>query len=493
MEGDQTNQGPGGAATAVGTGARAGLSGEHADYGFSLPSANADIQVRYVDRRDDPSSYPHWVITDNTTPKYDPNRGFWSSDRKKADSDSKAGTSTTAKVANDEAGAVSRKGKDASLPDILVESIRNEELLNSGTMDLADQDFVVGAAVDWETVASDAEDEEEPELPLSGAAATTSPSSIRVSGLQLSQANSPSPVSNSSRSNNSKDSIPTPHLGTARANRLARAAARQAKLSKPTADVSLHTSAEAQRIVHAAQSDSTYNVDEAVARVRLNRDLGIRIRKNNPTYAPLANENGNREDEVIDDAQDNGITAESLSSRKKGPGRSDKAKEADEADWIPSRKSRIPAQGRPGKQTQGAKQRGRPRTPDPTMNRPFICSTCLAAFIRREHLKRHEKSLHSGERSHVCEVCGRAFTRGDNLKQHMQIHTEDDGQEVAAGTVEQTSQLEGAVPARQILSQFSRETAEGMAYQTGPFEEAVRAQQMLMGQNHQRLEGMGKL
>lgn len=45
------------------------------------------------------------------------------------------------------------------------------------------------------------------------------------------------------------------------------------------------------------------------------------------------------------------------------------------------------------------------------------------SFGRREHLKRHEKSVHSGERPFQCEHCEKRFSRSDNYKSHRRTHT----------------------------------------------------------------------
>lgn len=365
MEGDQTHRGRGGAGTALGGGAQTGGSEEIADYGFSLPSTNKDIQVRYVDRRNDPSSYPHWVITDNTTPKYDACRGLWSRDRKKAESDSKADILSTAEVATDEVvgTAASSRVTDSGILDSLVEGIRNGmerpgytidhalttdigSVSSSGTIDVADQG----------TVASDAEDEEEPEVFPSDAAATTKPGSVRVGGVQRFRTISHGPGC-------SKKKMSTSQLGTARANRLARAAAREAKLSRPATDVSVNISAEAQDIFQAAQHDSAYDVDKAATRVRLNRNRGLRIREHKPNYTLLADGkfNGDDQDKTGSNdeykvaGRDNGKMMQSIGFGDEVPGRSDKAKETDEADWTPSMNAGKPAaRGRPCKAVQGA-------------------------------------------------------------------------------------------------------------------------------------------
>jgi hypothetical protein len=332
MESDRTNQEQGCAEhthsaihTALDRGAPKVSSGRYTDYGFSLPSTNKDIQVRYVDWRDDPSSRPYWILTDNTTPKYDPLRGLRPRDkRREALSGPSVGVSTTAAVVNDSAaGAISTSSStDAGIPSSLVDDVRNGRLrpsylldraltfdiegqvLTPDIIDIADQDVAAGGNDDdddWETVASDVDDEEDPEPLRNHAAMRARPSDVPARGLQPSQEES------SSDSDDSQVTIAAPIPGTARANRLARATARQAKLTKRAPDVSVNVSAEAQKIAQAALSDPTYDVDEAVFKIRANRERGLRTRKNNPIYAPLVDKDGNEIDEANQEVDDQGL------------------------------------------------------------------------------------------------------------------------------------------------------------------------------------------
>ncbi|GAA5941210.1 uncharacterized protein JCM15063_006402 [Sporobolomyces koalae] len=51
---------------------------------------------------------------------------------------------------------------------------------------------------------------------------------------------------------------------------------------------------------------------------------------------------------------------------------------------------------------------------------PCPADNCGAAFKRSEHLKRHYKSVHRGEKPFPCKIenCGKSFSRKDNLQQH---------------------------------------------------------------------------
>ena len=49
------------------------------------------------------------------------------------------------------------------------------------------------------------------------------------------------------------------------------------------------------------------------------------------------------------------------------------------------------------------------------------------SFGRREHLKRHEKSVHSGERPFECFYCKKRFSRSDNFSSHRETHSRPRG------------------------------------------------------------------
>ena len=56
--------------------------------------------------------------------------------------------------------------------------------------------------------------------------------------------------------------------------------------------------------------------------------------------------------------------------------------------------------------------------------KPFVCDIkgCDKRFRRSEHLKRHIRSLHTGEKPFVCDTCLKHFSRSDNLAQHARVH-----------------------------------------------------------------------
>jgi hypothetical protein len=67
-------------------------------------------------------------------------------------------------------------------------------------------------------------------------------------------------------------------------------------------------------------------------------------------------------------------------------------------------------------------RRGRKQslTVDPT--KTFACTLCDRRFRRQEHLKRHYRSLHTGDKPFECGDCGKKFSRSDNLSQHQRTH-----------------------------------------------------------------------
>ncbi|QLQ79619.1 hypothetical protein HG537_0C02660 [Torulaspora globosa] len=69
------------------------------------------------------------------------------------------------------------------------------------------------------------------------------------------------------------------------------------------------------------------------------------------------------------------------------------------------------------------KPRGRKPSPIPDASKQFGCEYCDRRFKRQEHLKRHIRSLHMGEKPFNCLICGKKFSRSDNLNQHVKTHS----------------------------------------------------------------------
>ncbi|KAJ3063571.1 hypothetical protein HK102_008434, partial [Quaeritorhiza haematococci] len=57
------------------------------------------------------------------------------------------------------------------------------------------------------------------------------------------------------------------------------------------------------------------------------------------------------------------------------------------------------------------------------LDRDHICTYCGSAFHRKNDLKRHIRSRHTGEKPFQCNRCGKRFGRSDTLKKHRE--TED--------------------------------------------------------------------
>ncbi|CAM1503243.1 Fc.00g080190.m01.CDS01 [Cosmosporella sp. VM-42] len=58
--------------------------------------------------------------------------------------------------------------------------------------------------------------------------------------------------------------------------------------------------------------------------------------------------------------------------------------------------------------------------PYPKAKEPQHACHCGKAFIRIEHLRRHQ--LTHDQSTHVCHICGRSFTRNDLLQRHVRLH-----------------------------------------------------------------------
>jgi 5-methylcytosine-specific restriction endonuclease McrA len=78
------------------------------------------------------------------------------------------------------------------------------------------------------------------------------------------------------------------------------------------------------------------------------------------------------------------------------------------------------AAGTPGPHPVSRRGRKQSLTEDPS--KTFACDLCSRKFRRQEHLKRHYRSLHTGEKPFECSDCGKKFSRSDNLAQHQRTH-----------------------------------------------------------------------
>jgi len=76
--------------------------------------------------------------------------------------------------------------------------------------------------------------------------------------------------------------------------------------------------------------------------------------------------------------------------------------------------------GAPVQQPVARRGRKQSLTEDPS--KTFVCTLCSRRFRRQEHLKRHYRSLHTGEKPFECNECGKKFSRSDNLAQHARTH-----------------------------------------------------------------------
>jgi len=63
---------------------------------------------------------------------------------------------------------------------------------------------------------------------------------------------------------------------------------------------------------------------------------------------------------------------------------------------------------------------GRKRIIAENTNRPYVCSTCGAGFVRKHDLNRHEK-VHTGVKNYKCPYCERGFSRNDALSRHLRV------------------------------------------------------------------------
>ncbi|KAL1605065.1 hypothetical protein SLS60_004608 [Paraconiothyrium brasiliense] len=290
------------------------------DYGFALPSTDNNIQVRYVDRRNDSSSRPYWLLIDNTVPKYDPLHGLQKKDQTtEAVANPNVSTPLTLAAVQDGAtGPASHtSGIAADGTDSAAYDASNDE--KAENLDIAADVTGGSSAVATDgsenTSISDTEKEKSSDSNGPVAATTESRGATLLTRLQPFRATSTNLILDTSEPDedvfDTMATPPTPRPGTARANRLARAAARQATLARLNTGANVVVSAEAEQIAQQAQTFRNYNVNEAVALVRINQDLGLRVRNPNLTHAPVADDTVK---EVEENQDSHGKSAQNLAT-----------------------------------------------------------------------------------------------------------------------------------------------------------------------------------
>ena len=58
--------------------------------------------------------------------------------------------------------------------------------------------------------------------------------------------------------------------------------------------------------------------------------------------------------------------------------------------------------------------------PRAALLKPFSCTICKVAFMRKHDLVRHER-IHDGSRPFKCNHCGKLFSRKDGLRRHENV------------------------------------------------------------------------
>lgn len=76
----------------------------------------------------------------------------------------------------------------------------------------------------------------------------------------------------------------------------------------------------------------------------------------------------------------------------------------------------------PQQQQQIPLARSKPHQYQPTSiidgKKKWLCSLCHKFFSRKEHLKRHQTTMHTDHKPHQCVLCGASFARSDHLRLH---------------------------------------------------------------------------
>jgi len=91
-------------------------------------------------------------------------------------------------------------------------------------------------------------------------------------------------------------------------------------------------------------------------------------------------------------------------------------------DTNPVGTSIRPISFNPDSRTQSGSRRGRKQSLAEDPSRRHVCGLCSSRFPRKEHLDRHNLTVHTDEKPFECNDCGKKFSRKDNLQQHQRTH-----------------------------------------------------------------------
>lgn len=347
-----------------------------------------------------------------------------------------------------------------------------------------------------------------------------------------------------------KSPVVAPPVFGRRAHRLAKAAARKEALARFNVERPISVSAEAYRIAQQREEPS-FDKTKAVATAISNRERGLRprampappvdddeddrvVEESAPDTDGLEEEEDSESEdsedsdtddiEYDDDDDDNSYTEHEDRPLRSNPSRKRPAQNDNGADHIPVKKAKTSVAKHKHKTTTAAdassrqklmikdsspeeavasgsspslpanvgQTKSRPgRKSNIKIPRPFSCNICSLKFGRQEHVKRHQQSVHSGEKPYQCGVCQKRFARRDNLTQHMLSHTRDQVEETSTSETPGTyaTRRGSAYGAGNSSGQNSRiEVGRGIVGDAASTE-----QQMRIAENHRRLADQGKL
>lgn len=105
---------------------------------------------------------------------------------------------------------------------------------------------------------------------------------------------------------------------------------------------------------------------------------------------------------------------------------------------------------------QSSNRRGRKQSLTEDPSKTFVCNICGRRFRRQEHLKRHYRSLHTGEKPFECADCGKKFSRSDNLSQHQRTHGSGS---IVMGVLDTPQFASGLAPSMHDVHQYGPDPA----------------------------------